>query len=266
MGSGFAPVVIGVLADLSGAKERALRPSVADRRFARVASSSLPAFFRHVSPVVAVGPTLISVSSFDELFSDAFFAAFIDDNGATALRQATGGKTEGGLSQLRSTWEGIRFLVDALADREDLIIEVLDVSQAELAKTLKRYKGTPWNQSPIFVGPSLEVVRARRFATHPFASRRLERGSSADCGAGTMERRRAGSQETEAACAARRRAQRPAGRASRRRGAHRPLAIASDACRPGHRSGSRHGDRRAGRPRQRAGLRVHPGRSASLGR
>ncbi len=33
---------------------------------------------------------------------------------------------------------------------EQLKIRVLNVSKAELGKTLKRFKGTAWDQSPIF--------------------------------------------------------------------------------------------------------------------
>ena len=51
---------------------------------------------------------------------------------------------------LESAWRGLHFLVNNTETDEMLKIRVLNVSKKELHKTLKRYKGTNWDQSPIF--------------------------------------------------------------------------------------------------------------------
>ncbi len=52
--------------------------------------------------------------------------------------------------QLESAWRGLHFLVNNTESDEMLKIRVLNISKLDLGKTLKRYKGTAWDQSPIF--------------------------------------------------------------------------------------------------------------------
>lgn len=52
--------------------------------------------------------------------------------------------------KLESAWRGLHYLVNNTETSEQLKIRVLDVSKSDLHKTLKRYKGTNWDQSPIF--------------------------------------------------------------------------------------------------------------------
>jgi type VI secretion system protein ImpC len=52
--------------------------------------------------------------------------------------------------QLEGSWRGLHYLVNNTETDEMLKIRVLNISKAELGKTLKRYKGTAWDQSPIF--------------------------------------------------------------------------------------------------------------------
>ncbi len=53
--------------------------------------------------------------------------------------------------QLESAWRGLHYLVNNTeTDAEMLKIRVLNVSKQELGRTLKRFKGTRWDQSPIF--------------------------------------------------------------------------------------------------------------------
>ena len=52
--------------------------------------------------------------------------------------------------QLEATWRGLHRLVTQSECDETLKIRVLSLSKVELGKTLKRYKGTAWDQSPIF--------------------------------------------------------------------------------------------------------------------
>jgi type VI secretion system protein ImpC len=51
---------------------------------------------------------------------------------------------------LESAWRGLHFLVNNTETDEMLKIRVLNISKKDLHKTLKRYKGTNWDQSPIF--------------------------------------------------------------------------------------------------------------------
>ena len=52
--------------------------------------------------------------------------------------------------QLESAWRGLHHLVNNTETDEQLKIRVMNISKNELGKTLKRYKGTAWDQSPIF--------------------------------------------------------------------------------------------------------------------
>jgi type VI secretion system protein ImpC len=52
--------------------------------------------------------------------------------------------------QLESAWRGLHHLVSNSETDETLKIRVMNISKAELGKTLKRYKGPAWDQSPIF--------------------------------------------------------------------------------------------------------------------
>jgi type VI secretion system protein ImpC len=52
--------------------------------------------------------------------------------------------------KLEGAWRGLHYLVNNTETDEMLKIRVLNISKVELGKTLKRYKGTAWDQSPIF--------------------------------------------------------------------------------------------------------------------
>jgi type VI secretion system protein ImpC len=52
--------------------------------------------------------------------------------------------------QVEAAWRGLHYLVNNTETDEMLKIRVMNVSKQELAKTLKRYKGTAWDQSPVF--------------------------------------------------------------------------------------------------------------------
>ncbi|WP_343637065.1 type VI secretion system contractile sheath large subunit [Roseateles sp.] len=52
--------------------------------------------------------------------------------------------------QLESAWRGLHYLVNNTETDEQLKIRVMSISKNDLGKTLKRYKGTAWDQSPIF--------------------------------------------------------------------------------------------------------------------
>jgi type VI secretion system protein ImpC len=52
--------------------------------------------------------------------------------------------------KLESAWRGLHYLVNNTETDQMLKIRVMNISKKELGKTLKRYKGTAWDQSPIF--------------------------------------------------------------------------------------------------------------------
>ena len=52
--------------------------------------------------------------------------------------------------KLEGAWRGLHYLVNNSETDEMLKIRVLNISKQDLGKTLKRYKGTAWDQSPLF--------------------------------------------------------------------------------------------------------------------
>jgi len=52
--------------------------------------------------------------------------------------------------QLESAWRGLHYLVTNSETDDQLKIRVMNISKKDLHKTLKRYKGAAWDQSPIF--------------------------------------------------------------------------------------------------------------------
>jgi type VI secretion system protein ImpC len=54
------------------------------------------------------------------------------------------------LQTLESAWRGLHFLVNNTETDEMLKIRVFNVSKKDLSKTLRKFKGTAWDQSPIF--------------------------------------------------------------------------------------------------------------------
>jgi type VI secretion system protein ImpC len=51
---------------------------------------------------------------------------------------------------LEGAWRGLHHLVNNTETDETLKIRVMNISKNELGKTLKKFKGTAWDQSPIF--------------------------------------------------------------------------------------------------------------------
>ena len=54
------------------------------------------------------------------------------------------------LQQLESAWRGLHYLVNNTETDEQLKIRVLNISKKEITKVLKKFKGTAWEQSPLF--------------------------------------------------------------------------------------------------------------------
>jgi type VI secretion system protein ImpC len=51
---------------------------------------------------------------------------------------------------LESAWRGLSYLVNNTETDEMLKIRVMNISKKDLSRTLKKFKGTAWDQSPIF--------------------------------------------------------------------------------------------------------------------
>ena len=52
--------------------------------------------------------------------------------------------------KLEGTWRGLHYMVNNTETDENLKIRVMNISKKDVAKTLKKYKGTAWDQSPLF--------------------------------------------------------------------------------------------------------------------
>jgi len=52
--------------------------------------------------------------------------------------------------QLESAWRGLSYLVNNTETDEMLKIRVFNISKVDVGKTLKKFKGTAWDQSPLF--------------------------------------------------------------------------------------------------------------------
>ena len=70
--------------------------------------------------------------------------------------------------KLEGAWRGLSYMVNNTETDESLKIRVMNVSKAELGKTLKRYKGTNWDQSPIF--KKIYAEEFSQFGGEPFGA------------------------------------------------------------------------------------------------
>lgn len=52
--------------------------------------------------------------------------------------------------QMESAWRGLSYLVNNTQTSESMKLRVFNISKKELQKTLKKYKGSAWDQSPLF--------------------------------------------------------------------------------------------------------------------
>jgi type VI secretion system protein ImpC len=67
---------------------------------------------------------------------------------------------------LESAWRGLHHLVVNTETDETLKIHVMNISKDELGKTLKRFKGVAWDQSPLF--KLIHEEEYRQFGGEPF--------------------------------------------------------------------------------------------------
>jgi type VI secretion system protein ImpC len=70
--------------------------------------------------------------------------------------------------KLEGAWRGLHHLVNNTETDETLKIRVMNISKNDLAKTLKKFKGTAWDQSPIF--KRMYEEEFGQFGGEPFGS------------------------------------------------------------------------------------------------
>ncbi|MDP9901046.1 type VI secretion system contractile sheath large subunit [Variovorax ginsengisoli] len=70
--------------------------------------------------------------------------------------------------KLESAWRGLHYMVSNTETDEQLKIRVMSISKQDLGKTLKRYKGTAWDQSPLF--KKLYEEEYGQFGGEPFGA------------------------------------------------------------------------------------------------
>ncbi|HEY4079203.1 MAG TPA: type VI secretion system contractile sheath large subunit [Burkholderiaceae bacterium] len=70
--------------------------------------------------------------------------------------------------KLESAWRGLSYMVNNTETDEHLKIRVMAISKQDLGKTLKRYKGTAWDQSPVF--KKLYEEEYGQFGGEPFGA------------------------------------------------------------------------------------------------
>jgi type VI secretion system protein ImpC len=70
--------------------------------------------------------------------------------------------------KLEGAWRGLHHLVNNTETDETLKIRVMNISKSDLAKTLKKFKGTAWDQSPIF--KRMYEEEFGQFGGEPFGS------------------------------------------------------------------------------------------------
>src|SRR5437660_10708413 len=68
--------------------------------------------------------------------------------------------------EVESAWRGLNYLVTNTETDEMLKIRVMNISKADLGRTLKRFKGVAWDQSPIF--KKLYEAEYGQFGGEPF--------------------------------------------------------------------------------------------------
>jgi len=70
--------------------------------------------------------------------------------------------------KLESAWRGLHYMVNNTESDEHLKIRVMDISKKELSKTLKKFKGAAWDQSPMF--KKIYEQEYGQFGVEPFGA------------------------------------------------------------------------------------------------
>jgi hypothetical protein len=144
------PFSILVLADLSGQPLREL-PRVKNRRLVRVTRESFPRLLAATKPgfSIAAHDSSNAAEKYDVRFGepdefrpDAVIARHTSRAVADAILTSTAYR------ELRATWSGLRWLVDATAGLAGVAVKVLDITKKEVLRDLQR--AFEFDQSAIF--------------------------------------------------------------------------------------------------------------------
>lgn len=68
--------------------------------------------------------------------------------------------------QLEGAWRGLHYLVSNTETDEQLKVKVMNISKTDAAKTLRKFKGAAWDQSPLF--KKIYEEEYGLFGGHPF--------------------------------------------------------------------------------------------------
>lgn len=108
------------------------------------ASSQLSVVVKTLAEQALANTNLISDNSIESI------EAMIKELDATISKQVNEVIHHPDFQKLESAWRGLDYLVSNSQTNESLKIRFLDITKDELAKSLKKFKGTSWDQSPIF--------------------------------------------------------------------------------------------------------------------
>ncbi|MCY0788095.1 type VI secretion system contractile sheath large subunit [Morganella morganii] len=118
--------------------QRSFRPSTTEASVAVRSAINTLAEYANFGKVKVSRDVVLTIES---------MVAEIDDKLSAQMNRILHNKE---YQKLESTWRGLSYLVDNTDVSETLKIRVLNISKDELSKTLRRYRGSAWDQSPIF--------------------------------------------------------------------------------------------------------------------
>lgn len=163
------PVTVGVLGDFRGQVTEPREPLL-ERRFVPVDLAEIDALVAALRPRVVVEVddegTALGLDLTMHRLADFAPAGLVEQAAPLrALAQAAAGSPPAAarlarlidrvlhhpaFQALESSWRGLEALLRATAPHEAIVVKVLEATPAELAKSLKRFRGVAWDQSPLF--------------------------------------------------------------------------------------------------------------------
>jgi type VI secretion system protein ImpC len=121
--------------------------SLLDHEFKPKSQEAITAVHKAVKTLAAQALEKTNLIADDAIKSIEGFIAELDKKLSEQINQVI---HHNDFQQLESAWRGLHYLVNNTETDENLKIRVLNISKKEVYKTLKKYKGTSWDQSPLF--------------------------------------------------------------------------------------------------------------------
>ncbi|MEM7047780.1 MAG: type VI secretion system contractile sheath large subunit [Pseudomonadota bacterium] len=121
--------------------------SLLEKEFKPVSSSSKQAVEGAVTTLAQQALANANLVSDDALRTIEALIAALDEKLTTQVNAII---HQPDFQKLESSWRGLWYLVSNTETDEMLKIRVLNISKNDLRKTLRKFKGTAWDQSPIF--------------------------------------------------------------------------------------------------------------------